>query len=439
MSVVVSIEDVGACQKRVKVAVPAPAVAAETERIAGEYRRKARIPGFRAGKVPTELVKKRYAEEIERELLERVVPRYWKQAEAETGLDPLLPPEVEDVERKAGEDLVFVATVDLRPEIELGDLEGFDLPDPPVEPGDREVDEALEGLRRSMGVWVDVDRPAVRGDLVVGSVREIGAEAGQASGSPATFEVGDPQVWEELTIAATGLAAGQREEFERRPAAAPDTGSRKYALEVEKVRERELAPLDDEFAGKVGDFEGVAALRSALSDRLRRSKERDRRIQRETALLDQLCARHPIELPKRVVDHEIEQLLREYAATLGSQGVDLDRAKIDWSRLAQEARPRAERRVRARLLLDEVAVRRGVDVEQEEIEQALSNMAAAQRTTSGALRRDLDQSGRLGELREQLKREKTLRLLLGDEPADGGGAGEVGAEEPARDDDVATD
>ena len=128
MSVVSSIESVGPCRKRLHIEVPAPAVDAETERVVREYGRKVRLPGFRSGKVPAAVVQQRFKSEIEREVLDRLVPRYWKQAQAESSLDPLLPPSVEDVELKSGEPLVFVATVEVRPPIQLGDIVNFDLP-----------------------------------------------------------------------------------------------------------------------------------------------------------------------------------------------------------------------------------------------------------------------------------------------------------------------
>ncbi|MDH3253629.1 MAG: trigger factor [Acidobacteriota bacterium] len=415
MSVVVSVEDVGACQMRVTVAVPFAAVQAETERVTQEFRRRARLPGFRKGKIPLEIVKKRFGEEIEQDVVDRLLPRYWKQAEAEASLDPLLSPQVDDVDLKPGEDLTFVATVDVRPTIELGELGEFDLPDTDTLPKDEEIAEALEDLQRNLADWKDADRPATRGDLVVAQLRQLleGEEA--EAPVPTTFEVGDERAWEELTIAATGMAAGQRAEFERRSGESEIT---RYSIDVERVRERELAPLDDGFAASVGDFDSLDALRREVADRLRASKERQRRRDRETALLDQLCERYPFELPKRVVDKEVEQILSEYASSLAAQGVDLDRADVDWQRLAAEVRPRAERRVRARLLIDEVAETRSVSVEEDEFESALANMARAQNTPSGALRRDLDRAGRLAELRDQLRREKALRGLLGEDGED---------------------
>ena len=116
MSVVLSVEDVGPCRKQLKVEVPAPAVEAETLRVVHDYGQKVRLPGFRQGKVPTELVRRRFAKEIDQEVKERLLPRYWRQAQAESSIEPLLPPEVEEVSDLApGEPLTFTATVETRP------------------------------------------------------------------------------------------------------------------------------------------------------------------------------------------------------------------------------------------------------------------------------------------------------------------------------------
>jgi trigger factor len=416
MSVVVSVEDIGSCQKKVTVAIPAPAVEAELSRVTDEFRRQVRLPGFRKGKTPLELVRKKFREEIERELLDRLLPRFWKQAEAESSLEPLLSPQVDDVEVEDGKDLTFVATVDVRPEVNLETLDGFDLPEVETEPSDEAVAEAIEDLRRAMADWKDAERPAARGDLVVATIRQLAENdtGSEVETRPTTFEIGDERVWEELTMAATGMVAGQETRFERVTGEAGGGVSVSYDLAVEKVRERDLAPLDDAFAARVSEYETVDALTEGMRARLRAGNERERRVKRETALLDQLCERYPVDVPKRVVDKEIEEMLSDYASALANQGVDLDGADIDWQRMAAEARPRAEKRVRARLLVDAAAEKNGLVVSEEELEKAIANMARSQKTSSVSLRRTLDRAGRLGELRQQLKREKTLNMLLGE-------------------------
>jgi len=185
MSVVIAYEDAGPWRKKLTIEVPAPAVDAEVGRVVKSLGKGIRLPGFRPGKAPASLIVKRFPEEVKQKVAERLVPRYWHQAEAEKGLDPLLPPSFEDYELEPGKPLTLVASVETRPEVELGDLSGFDLPQEPTEPTAAEVDEALEELRRQHATWVPVERAAAGGDLVIGTVID-----GDGERRPAQVEIG---------------------------------------------------------------------------------------------------------------------------------------------------------------------------------------------------------------------------------------------------------
>jgi trigger factor len=424
MSVVLSLQDVGPCRKQLKVEVPAPAVEAETQRVVRDYGQRVRLPGFRQGKVPSELVRRRFAKEIDQEVKERLLPRYWKQAQAESSIEPLLPPEVDEVsEIQPGEPLIFTATVETRPEIALRDLDGFNLPDPEVEPGTLEIEETIENVRKQTSEWVPVDRPAARGDLVGVDITTLGSpEHPEERTDPIEVEVGDPQVWEELTLALQGMSAGQETTFERRhehpPAeegGAPEVHEQKFRVKVNQVKERDLPPLDDAFAAKVNpEFQSFDALREAVVGRLRQQKEEKRREARHQALLDQLRERYPVGLPQGVVRREVEGMVQDYAETLARRGVNVEKAPIDWNQVAGEMAPTAEKRVHARLLLDAVADERKIAVPEEEFERTLAMLARTQGVSTPVLRRKLDEDGRLTSLRAQLRREKTIRTLLGE-------------------------
>ena len=135
--------------------------------------------------------------------------------------------------------------------------------------------------------------------------------------------------------------------------------------------------------------------------------------QRETAMLDQLTERHPIPLPEGVVHREVDELLRDYAENLARRGIDLEGAGLDWQRLGEQAKPQAERRVKARLLLDAISEQEKIEIGEEEFEQALALLARAQGIPTPALRQRLDEAGQLIGLRAQMRREKTVRRLLG--------------------------
>ena len=414
MSVVLAMEEIGPCRLQLRVEVPAPAVEAEEQRVALDYSRSARIPGFRKGKVPLAMVRRHFGEEIRRELLDRLVPRYWRQAEAEKTLQPLGPPAVTEVSLEAGAPLAFTAVVEVRPEIELRNYRDFALPEPPADPSAEEIRGLIDQLRRSHAAWEAVERGAATGDRVRVEVRERKQGEPEIEAQSAEIELGSERVWEELGLAVTGLSAGQSGRFTRRLGEGDEAREATFDVRVVEVREARLPALDDELAKHFGDFESFAAFEADVSRRLKQSKLDDAREQRERALLDQLTERHPMTLPEGVVQRETETLLREYAEGLARRGVDLERAEIDWQKVGDEAKPHAERRVKARLLLDAVAEAEQIAVSAEEFEQALALLARMQGVATGALRQRLDEAGELVGFRARMRREKAVRYLLGD-------------------------
>ena len=219
----------------------------------------------------------------------------------------------------------------------------------------------------------------------------------------------------------TGKTAGHTGRFDRQQGEGDEASTQTFEVAIDSVQERDLPAFDDDLATKVGKFDSVAELEADIRQRLTRAKEVDRRQKRERALLDQLSDRHPLVLPQGVVDQEIEGMLREYAQSLAGSGVDLENAQMDWQALAEQVRPQAERRVHARLLLDAVAGKIGAEVDEDDFERTLAAIARAQQSNTTNVRRELDRSGRLAGLREQMRREKALKSLLGeDAPATNG-------------------
>lgn len=421
MTVIREIKDVGPWRKELSVEVPVAAVDAEMERVTEAVRKRAKAPGFRKGKVPLHLVRRQYMEDIRQETLERIVPRFWRQAEAEAQLEPLIAPSLGDVEW-TDEKFVFMATVEVRPEITVGNLENFDLPEMDVEPTDEEIDQALEDLRKQASDWKPVERPAAEGDMVTVKIRE----GEQQDVRPVMLEVGEETVWEELSQALTGLEIGATENFTR-PGDEGGDGPivRRFTVELLEVKERALPDLGDALAQKLGDFRDLEDLRSRVAEQLRVGKRNERDGKREAALLEQLARRHPFETPQGAVEVEIQEMLNEYGTALVEQGVDIEKADIDWQSIAREFAPRAEGRVKSRLLLDAVSDQLELSADPEELETALSTLARQRKVSSVAMRKTLADSGRLESLRRHLRRRAAVRHLLGEEPPE-----ETGDAEP---------
>ena len=235
MSVVLNVEEIGPCRKELKIEIPAPAVDAETSRVLGEFGRKASLPGFRKGKVPQNLVQRHFGDDIRREVVERLVPRYFRQAVAEKGIDPLLAPEVEMAKVETGTGMTFIARVEVRPEIELRNYKDFSLPDPQVEATPDEVKTAISDLRLRHADWKPASRPAATGDRAKIELKPVlgpgdleGAGGGEivAEAQTVDIEVGSQQIWDEISLAVAGLSVGQGSSFTRKESRAPPRRAR---------------------------------------------------------------------------------------------------------------------------------------------------------------------------------------------------------------------
>ncbi len=427
MTVVVTKREVGLCRHEFDIEVPAGEVDAEYLRVAGDYRRRARLDGFRKGKAPLDLIRQRFAEAIGEDVSERLAPKYWQMAREEEDVHSMLPPNVGPVEVVPGQPLRFTVTVDVEPEVDIGDDRSFELPQPETAPTEAEVDEVLEQVRLERATWVPVDRSAARGDRVRGKVHRAAmpgfdadaAGAGQDAdrNGPAThdidLELGDERVWPELTDNLTGLSAGQTATFERVEQEDSIERQRGYDIELHEVLERKLPEVDDDWAsGLAANIGSVDDLRENLRGQVQTRKVEAAGQQRTDALLEQLRERYPVTLPEAVVEREAFQMARSYASNLARQGVDLEQQQLPWEQMMEEIRPQAGKRAHASFLLDRIARADGIEPTREDLERALEIMARARNTNRGKLRRELERDGGLEMLKIELKRDRTVQALL---------------------------
>ncbi len=440
MSVVTAIEDAGPCKKKLTIEIPTTAVEAETGRVVEEFSRKVRIPGFRPGKVPVAMVRQRFRQEIEKEIVDRLLPRYWKQAQAEKDIEPLIAPTVEDLKFQDGAPMLVTISVETRPEIALGDYQNFDLPQESAEASAFDIDEQVAQIRKQQSRWQTVEREASRGDLVVADRKPVAShqhgEEGEAheqeheheapEARPIFVEIGAPDADEELSLALTGQKAGYTFRHRQQHGEGEHAHFHEFDVTIREVKELDLPELNDEWAKKVGDFESMDALRQLIATRIGERKEEDLRHRRENALLDQLRERHPLALPEGAVRQETERMMQTWAEQIAEQGADLK--DIDWERLSGDFREPAEKRVHARLLLDAIARKDGIRLDENTFEAFLAAAASSQKTSSLALRQRLAEDGRLEGIRSQMLRDQTLEHLLGEKAGAEGEAADGAAD-----------
>jgi trigger factor len=408
--------DVSETQKTVTIEIPSDIVDAEIDRVARGYRQ-ARVPGFRPGKVPATIIKKRFREQILHEVMHGLIPRAVEEALQERGIEPIDTPNIRDVALEEGQPLRFTAAIETVPPFDPGDLSSLETSRPPVAVTEDAVERTLQRLREQAARFEPIeDRPATDGDsLVVDLVRHDAA--GPDRHENVSLEIGAPANPPGFDAQLIGLGPGQEKTFSIHfpdDYAVPEMAGTDltYTVTVKELRRRVLPDLDDEFAKDVGEFETLEALRDRVRADLQAEAAENASRQVRTDLLKQLAARVTFELPPSLLEREIDRRLEEFARQLMRQNVDPRQAGIDWAQFREAQREPARAAVASALVLDEIARREHITVSPEDIDREIERYATAAGRTPAALRAQLEKEGGTARLVAGLRREKAVDLAL---------------------------
>jgi trigger factor len=414
--------DVSETRKSLVVEIPSTIVDAEIDKVARDYSRAARIPGFRPGKVPAKLVRQRFRDQILHDVAHGLIPRAVDEALRERGVEPIDTPAVRDVTVEEGQPLKFTATFDTVPPIEPGDYESLSLrrPPPAVEAG--QVDQTLSRLRDRAARYEPVDDRALeRGDTASIDLERRALGEG-APGEPErheniTVELGAPANPPGFDDELAGLRPGDEKTF---TLGYPDDyaiaelrGTRvEYRAKLKAIRRRVLPDLDDEFAKDLGEFESLAALRARIEADLRADAERDADRRLRADLLTALAGRVTFDAPAALVDREIDRRVEDFVRRLLEQQIDPMRTNINWEEFRERQRAPAGEAVKSALVLDEVARREGLTVTEADLERELAQHAERTGRTVSAVRARLEKEGGIARLYAGLRRDKAIDFIL---------------------------
>ncbi|MDA1094412.1 MAG: trigger factor [Acidobacteria bacterium] len=421
------ITELSETRKRLDVEIPVERVDEALGRLARRYARRAKVPGFRPGKVPVGIVRQRFQQDLLHDVAHDLVPPAIDEALRERDLEPIEAPDVRDVSVDDGKPLTFHAIFEVMPTIGVLDYDALTLRRTPVVPDEAATDKALEAIRRRASrVEPVADRAVESGDIVTMDMTRRGV-SDPASTPPAelpaersegvTVELGAPANPPGFDDAIAGMAVDETKAFElsypsdfEQAELAGTTVA--YEITVRGLHERRLPDLDDEFAKTIGAFETLSALRERITDDLRReaAAESDRGVRRD--LLALLTSRLTVEVPDALVTREVKRRLEQIAHQLAQQRVDPRTANVDWEALREEQRAPALQTVRGSLLLDAIAQRETLTVTDDDIDQEVTRYAEGMGQTPAALRAQLEKNNGLAALAEGLRREKTVELLL---------------------------
>ncbi len=381
------------------------------------FSRRAKVPGFRQGKVPVDVVRNRFAKEIKEDVRDRLLSRLYVEATKEKGLEPLGEPMLDDIEFGDDSALRFKTTFEVRPKFTLRNHRGIEAKEASVRVTDADVDEQLEDLRkRNAKLLTEEGRAAVTGDVVVADVAGTPDEGEPFQRDRMMIEVGEPANLPAFNDALLGVVAGSPRSFSvtyPKEFDSPRLAGRtvRYDVNVHEVKRAEIPELDDEFAKDLGDFADLAALRARVRTDLEEHKRVEAQHHVRQAILDKVLLENPIPLPEGLVNGEIQRRLEEMVRGMMMRGIDPRTVDVDWDELRNQQAEPSRKAVHARLVLDAIAASESLAVDAVAVEARVRQEARRLGEEPRELRDRLLKSGGLELLKNQMVREKSLDFL----------------------------
>ncbi len=386
--------------------------------------KKVNIPGFRKGKAPRVLVERHVGKEyLKEEALDLLVPEAYFEAVRESGIEPIDKPKVDIVQVEENKPVIFKATVEVKPEVKLGDYTGLKVEKHKTEVTDEEVQAELERLRQRHAQLVNVEEgPAQSGDITVidfeGFVDGVAFPGG--TGTDYSLELGSGTFIPGFEDQLVGSAVGETREIS---VTFPDNyhspelagKDAKFKVEVKGIKRKELADLDDEFAKDVSEFETLQELKNSILNRLKEAAERQAGERIKDQLVEKAVENAEVDVPEIMIQQKIDYMLDSFSQRLRMQGLNLDDylkyTNSSIEAIRKDYRPAAEKSVKIDLVLEAIAAKENVEATDEDIEARVAEMAARYNSEPAVFKQWLENAGNLEPLKKSIVIDKTVDFL----------------------------
>lgn len=415
------------CTRELVIDVPAEEVSRAWARVAANYRKYAKIPGFRAGKVPESVIRRRFGTEIRKEVIDSLLPERFNKGVAELGIRPVGQPQVTELSLEEGAPLHVKAVFEFLPSFSIDGYKDVTVPKPSAEVTEEEFKHEIDHLRDSRATIepVEEDRALKDGDWAQISYKgEIqkdaseGAEEAQpVSGEDTLVEVGGQNTVAAFNDALRGAKPGQELKVEViYPADYSEANlagkTVAYDVTVKAIKKRILPELNDDFAKELGRYENYADLEKSVRDYLVARKSRNVEAETRDKLFVALGAKFNFPVPESLVQAQIDTRLERGLRALAAQGMSAEQMrKLDFGRLRGAQRDSAIAEVKTNILLDRIAGEENITISDDEMEKELQIAAIQTREPLDTLKARLTQEGGMARIREQITREKTASIL----------------------------
>ncbi|MDP9146423.1 MAG: trigger factor [Acidobacteriota bacterium] len=406
------------CRRELNLEIPAEEVSKAMDRVAKDFAKVARVPGFRPGKAPLTLIRRKFADDIKGEVLQSLVPRTVEKAVTEQKLTPVSQPQVEELDFNDGQPLKFRAVFEVLPEFDLGDYKNLELEMPVMNVVEEDVTKTLDEMRERAAAFSPVEgRPVKDGDFV--QLKLTGTPEGE--GEPLQADSVLCHVGAEETMAPfnenlRGVNIGDHKDFDvDYPADYPDTklAGKKYhySVDVLGIKTKKFPEMNDEFAKDVSDATTLDELKTKVRQGLEHQRDHKQKDLLREKILSEIVKLHDFPVPQTLVEHQMDTRLERVVRSLAQQGVDPRAVNIDWVSLRKRQEERAKDDVKAELIVDRIATAENIDVNDEEVEQELQHLGSHSNESAEAMRARLTKQGTLDRIKAKLRSDKTLDWL----------------------------
>jgi trigger factor len=402
----VHVEKPGAWARRLTITVPADRLERERKSAVQKLAKQVRLPGFRKGKVPDRIMQQRFGAAIEQEMLERVMGDAYREALQREGLQPISQGSIDNISYQSGQDLTFNVDLEVRPEVELNVLGGFELRRDAPAVTDEHVDQMLERLRDEHATWSPLSERPVAGDMVSVEITPLDSTNADPKPRPYQLVLGEGQALPAIEDAIRTLEPGGDGEFTvELPKDVDDAaaGSELHRIRIALLdaKRAERPALDDDFARAMGDFEDLAMLRQRIRDDLEAEAARDAELGIRQQIVQRIGEANPFELPDAMVDGYLERVMPE------RDGIDPNRL----AELRASARPAAEHAIRRILIVERVAELEGLRASAADVEARIASIAERLGRGVDDVRGQLHKNGRLREIEDEITESRVFDYL----------------------------
>ncbi|MGO9125634.1 MAG: trigger factor [Terriglobales bacterium] len=414
-------------QREIQVEVPAAEVTRETDTLIQKYQKLARIPGFRRGHVPASVIKQRFSEDIKSEVVDALVPRFFRREADKQGLMPVSQPRITDLHIHDGEPLRFKATFEVMPEIKVEGYKELRADKPAVSVTDEEVEEALKGLQEQRATFTPIaGRALADGDFAqvsldgkpkAGDGRPKDGEGKPVHMDDILVEIAGKTTMPEFTENLRGATAGDERTFDvlypqdfsdQRLAGKTLT----YTVKVQGIKQKSLPEMNEQFAKELGEFANLDEVRKKLREGMEAERKHAAERESKDKLVTELIKRNDLEMPEALVERQIDLRLERGLRALAAQGMKSeDMKKMDLNRLRAGQREQAVQELKAALLLEKIADQEKIEVGDEEINREVEALAEQSKQPVESIRARLTREGALDRIRSRIRNEKTLDYL----------------------------